>query len=143
MLKMKKQTGVWIDGSKAIIISIQNKTVTTVEHSSGIENHIYHRDEDDEGAMMGSHHLNYERKFEERKKVETEQFLDKVINELRTSDEIIIMGPSEMKIHLKKKIEQNKILQSKLIGVAATNRLTVNQCLARVKEFYMIPQHIF
>ena len=135
---MKTQTGIWIDGSKAIIISLVEDIETVLELPANIENRVHHRHEGDHGTFMGNHHINNEQKFEERKKHQTEFFLNKVMNEIGSSDEIYIMGPSEMKSHLKTKIEEDKHMHSKLKGVEAADHLTLNQCVARVKNFFKV-----
>jgi hypothetical protein len=136
MEKNIKQTGIWIDGSKAIIVDLVKGQETIREIPSGIENNVHHNHEGKKGTFMGSHHLNNERKFEERKRHETHKFLDKVVHEVGQSDALYIMGPSEMKHALKDKIEKDKMLREKIKGMQAADYITLNQTVAEVKKYF-------
>ena len=76
---MKKQSGIWIDTSKAIIVTFTDGKEHITEIESDIENRIYHEKEGDKGAIMGSHHLNNERTFDERKEHKFDHFIKDVL----------------------------------------------------------------
>ena len=65
---MKKQTGIWIDTSKAIIVSLHDGKDHMKEIESDIENSVYHEKEGNKGTFSGSHHSDSETKFTERRK---------------------------------------------------------------------------
>jgi hypothetical protein len=133
---MKTNTGIWIDGSKALVIQLKDGKELVREIPSGIENSVHHHYEGDKGTFMGTHHISNERKFEERKKHQVETFLHHVMDEIRNTDKVYVMGPSELKHHLKSKIMEDKQLSPKLAGFASADHMTLNECVARVKEFY-------
>jgi hypothetical protein len=134
---MKKQTGIWIDTSKAIIVTFTDGKEHTTEIESDIENRIYHEKEGDKGAIMGSHHLNSERTFDERKEHQFDHFLNDVLSHIKESDELYVFGPSETKIKLKQKIDDGKtIADNKLKSVETADSMTLNQVVAKVKKFY-------
>ena len=64
---MKKQTGIWIDGSKAIIVTLADGKESTIEIESEIENRVHHDGEGDKGSFMGSRHINNEKKLRKEK----------------------------------------------------------------------------
>jgi len=134
---MKKQTGIWIDTSKAIIVTFTDGKEHITEIESDIENRIYHEKEGDKGAIMGSHHLNSERTFDERKEHQFDHFLKDVLSHIKESDELYVFGPSETKIKLKQKIDDGKtIADNKLKSVETADSMTLNQVVAKVKKFY-------
>jgi len=134
---MKKQTGIWIDTSKAIIVTFTDGKEHITEIESNIENRIYHEKEGDKGAIMGSHHLNSERTFDERKEHQFDHFLNGVLSHIKESDELYVFGPSETKIKLKQKIDDGKtIADNKLKSVEKADSMTLNQVVAKVKKFY-------
>jgi len=134
---MKKQTGIWIDTSKAIIVTFTDGKEHITEIESDIENRIYHEKEGDKGAIMGSHHLNNERTFDERKEHQFDHFLKDVLSHIKESDELYVFGPSETKIKLKQKIDDGKtIADNKLKSVETADSMTLNQVVAKVKKFY-------
>jgi len=134
----KNQTGIWIDGSKAIIISLNEGKEVVREIDAEIENAVHHANEGDKGSFMGSHHINNEKKFEERKKNQIDQFLSKVITEIKTADELFVMGPAELKLKLRTKIESDKLMAPRLKAVETSEQLTMNQCVAKVKKFFEV-----
>ena len=133
---MKKQTGIWIDTSKAIVVDLSNGKADTTEIESAIENRVYHENEGNKGSFMGSSHVNNEKTFDERKKHQTNDFIDNVIKHIENSDELYIFGPAEIKLKLKQRVESEKNLASKLISVETADSMTLNQIVAKVKDFY-------
>jgi predicted methyltransferase len=49
--KMKKQTGIWIDSTKAIIVTLQDGKEAVSEIQSDLENRVYHDQEGDKGSF--------------------------------------------------------------------------------------------
>jgi len=134
---MKKQTGIWIDTSKAIIVTFTDGKEHITEIESDIENRIYHDKESDKGNFMGSYHINSERTFDERKEHQYDHFLNDVLSHIKESDELYVFGPSETKIKLKQKIDDGKtIADNKLKSVETADSMTLNQVVAKVKKFY-------
>ena len=134
---MKKQTGIWIDTSKAIIVTFTDGKEHITEIESDIENRIYHDKESDKGAIMGSYHINSERTFDERKEHQYDHFLKDVLSHIKESDEFYVFGPSETKIKLKQKIDDGKTIpDNKLKSVETDDSMTLNQVIAKVKKFY-------
>lgn len=136
---MKKQTGIWIDTSKAIIVTFTDGKEQIKEIESDIENRIYHDKEGDKGSFMGSQHINSERTFDERKEHQFDHFLKDVLSHIKESDELYVFGPSETKIKLKQKIDDGKTIpNNKLKSVETADSMTLNQVIAKVKKFYNI-----
>ena len=65
---MKRQTGIWIDSSKAIIVALDGNTEKITEIDSEVENSVYHNKEGNKGTFSGVHHGNSVKKFDDRKK---------------------------------------------------------------------------
>lgn len=133
---MKKQTGVWIDSSKAIIVTLTGGKENILEIISEIENRIYHEKEGDKGSFMGSRHINNEKKFEERKKHQVDSFLKNVTEQIKQDDELYVFGPAEIKLKLKALIESNNQLLPKLKSIETSDSMTLNQIVAKVRDFY-------
>lgn len=135
---MKKQTGIWIDSSKAIIVTLDGEKQKVSKIESNLENKIYHEKEGSKGTFNGSHHGSDENKFDEKRKNETNQFLKNILSKIKLVDELYIFGPAETKIKLEQKINTDKSFDSsklKLVETAESN-LTTNQIVAKVKKFY-------
>jgi hypothetical protein len=135
---MKKQTGIWIDSSKAIIVTLDGGKQKISKIESDLENKIYHEKEGNKGTFSGSHHSNTENKFEERRKNETNHFLKNILSHIKLADELYIFGPAEAKIKLEQKINTDKSFDSSKLKMVETaeSSLTTNQIVAKVKKFY-------
>jgi hypothetical protein len=134
---MKRQTGIWIDSSKAIIVTLDGGKENIFEIESDLENKMYHEKEGNKGTFSGSHHSNTENKFEERRKNETNHFLKNILSHIKLADELYIFGPAEAKIKLEQKINTDKSFDvNKLKMVESADSMTTNQIVAKVKKFY-------
>jgi hypothetical protein len=133
---MKKQTGVWIDTSKAIIVKLENKQKDIVEIKSEIENRVHHKNNGNTGTFSGIRLNDNESKFDNKKKHQTTIFLNNVIEKIKNDDEIYVFGPASIKTKLKQSIEKDKQLAPKLKLTETAAALTRNQVVAKVKEFY-------
>ena len=137
MKNWKKQTGVWIDSSQAIIITLFDGKENITEIKSGIENKVYHDDEGHKGAFSGSRHGFNEQKFNERSKNQLNSFLNNVLSQVKESDELFIFGPAETKTKLQDIIYHQKLIDiHKLKSVQTASKMSPNQILANVKNFY-------
>ncbi|WP_016990151.1 hypothetical protein [Flavobacterium sp. ACAM 123] len=133
---MKKQTGIWIDSTKAIIVTLQDGKEAVSEILSDLENSVYHDKEGDKGSFSGGQ-LDSQKTFDERKKHQINSYLKDIISSVSASDELYIFGPAETKTKLQQKINAEKsTIASKLKSVETTDSMTSNQIIAKVKKFY-------
>ena len=135
---MEKQVGIWIDTKKAIIVALEGqKEEKITEIDSEIENRIYHNEESNKGTFTGSHQSDSETKFDNRKKEQMEYYLTAVIKYIKNSDYLYIFGPGKTKLKLEQKIRDEKSLDKiKLKAVETTDKMTLNEIVAQVKDFY-------
>ncbi|UFH36362.1 hypothetical protein [Flavobacterium acetivorans] len=134
---MKKQTGIWIDSKKAIIVTLNDGKEFICEVQSDLENKVYHDKEGDKGSFQGNQHINNDKTFEERKKHQMNTYLNDVISTVNGSDELYVFGPAETKTKLQQKIIDSKSNNvEKLKSVETADNMTQNQIVAKVKQFY-------
>lgn len=133
---MNCKTGIWIDGSKAIIVKLNNSTENVVELKSNIETAVHHENDRDKAVFMGKKHITQEKKFEERKKHQTTEFLKNVLETSKNSVELFVFGPSNLKTQLKDFILKDKLLAGKLKAVEKADSMTLEQIKAHVKAFF-------
>ena len=133
---MNCKTGIWIDGSKAIIVKLNNSTESVVELKSNIETAVHHENDIDKAVFMGKKHITQEKKFEERKKHQTTEFLKNVLETSKNSVELFVFGPSNLKTQLKDFILKDKLLAGKLKAVEKADSMTLEQIIAHVKAFF-------
>ena len=134
---MKKQTGIWIDSTKAIIVTLEDGKEAVSEIQSDLENRVYHDKEGDKGSFFGSQHIDSQKSFDERKKHQINSYFKDIISTVNESDELYIFGPAETKTKLQQKINGEKsTIASKLKSVETADSMTSNQIIAKVKKFY-------
>jgi len=135
---MEKQVGIWIDSKKAIIVTLDgHKEEKITEIDSEVENSVYHNKESNKGTFSGSHHSDSETKFDNRKKEEMNYYLKSVMNYIKGSDYLYLFGPGETKIKLEQKIRDEKLLgKTNLKAVETSDNMTLNEIVAKVKDFY-------
>ncbi|MBL7850784.1 MAG: hypothetical protein JNN04_07780 [Cyclobacteriaceae bacterium] len=136
---MKKQTGMWIDGSKAVIISLIDGKEQIDRVEAEIENRVHHFSDGDPGVYMGGRHLIPEKRINERERHQLDQYLDAVLEKVKSSDELYVFGPAETRVALQRKLDTDKSykdLAARLRAVEPADNMTKNQIVARVKEFF-------
>jgi hypothetical protein len=134
---MKRQTGIWIDSSKAIIVCLNGKKESITEIDSNIENKSHHYREGNKGTFSAGHHSGNEKQLTNRKKEQTNCFMDAIIDYIKQSDELYIFGPAKAKNDLKKRIQTKQIITpDKLKGIATFDKMTINQIVTKVRDFY-------
>lgn len=137
-MKTVRQTGIWIDSSRAILVTLQGGKENVTEVDSSIENRMNHDHGGNKGTFMGRQHVNDERKFEERRKHQMHDFLEDVVNHTKYADELYVFGPAETKTELSKMINEDKSnISSKLKAVEPADKMSVNEIVAKVKKFYL------
>jgi hypothetical protein len=55
---------------------------------------------------------------------------------LRDADSIFIMGPGTARVEFEKFLKKNKTMEKRILKVAAADKMTKNQMIAHVREFY-------
>lgn len=134
---MKKQTGIWIDSKKAIIVTLNGGKEMISEIQSDLENKVYHDKEGNKGSFISHQHINSDKTFEERKKHQMNAYLNDVLSTVNGSDELYVFGPAETKTKLQHKIFESKSNNvEKLKSVETADNMTQNQIVAKVKQFY-------
>ncbi|UQD55703.1 hypothetical protein [Flavobacterium sp. K5-23] len=134
---MKKQTGIWIDSTKAVIVTLNDGKEFVCEVQSDLENKVYHDKEGDKGSFQGNQHINSDKTFEERRKHQMNNFLKDVVSTVDGSDELYLFGPAETKNKLQQKINEDKSAKAgKSLTVETSDNMTSNQIVAKVKQFY-------
>ena len=137
MKNWKKQTGVWIDASEAIIVTLFDGGENVTEIKSGIENKVYQDDKTIKGTSSSYGQETHRHQFEQPNNNQLDHFLSDVMSQVKESDELFIFGPSETKTKLQRKIyDEHFIDYRKLIDVQTSTKMTPTEILANVREFY-------
>ena len=133
---MKKNIGIWIDTSQAVIVQLLNGELTIKTIESNIDTRERIPGESKKYGRFGGQYLTYEKNRENKKIAQTNQFLKILLQEIENCEAIVIFGPSIMKTIFEKEIKNNLNAIHKLVGVFDADSMTENQVVAWVKNFY-------
>jgi len=134
--KQKKNIGVWIDHRKAVAVSIKNGRQTLSIFDSELEKHVRVQGGARSPEPYGPQDQTSEPRAEERYKQHLHRYYLKVLHHLKDADGIALFGPGEAKIEFKKEIAKYRGLASKIVGIETADKMTINQIVAKVKEYY-------
>jgi hypothetical protein len=135
---MNDKVGVWIDHTKAVIVSGSADRVTTTTLESKIRPHSRYSGRAGSQTPDGPQDAGGEKKYEERYRQQLDRYYDEVISQLGQPEALLILGPGEAKLQLKERLSRSKALSERIVGIETTDKLTVPQIIAKVKEHYGI-----
>ena len=130
---MDRNVGLWIDHKQAYAIWYDDGTVEVIPSQIDPPAHY------SGGTRLGGKlnpRADTELRHNDRVKLQLQKYYQQVISALKRADSIFIMGPGEAKIELEKVIKKNKDLQRRILKVETAAKMTKNQMVAYVKNFY-------
>ncbi len=131
-----KNTGVWLDKNKALIVTLEDGKESLEMIKSNIEH--FH-----EQGGVGRHYtrnpLNVlkEKSNLEREKQQLKAYFKEIVTIIDETDALVIFGPAETGEKFCKELQDHyKYLSSKIQSVKRADSLTENQVKAWVKDFF-------
>lgn len=133
-----RRAGVWIDGSEAVIIAMEqgevvvsavkndrakHKAILNLKHS-GVRS----------GSGAGAHFVNQEKKAAGKLQQEMKDYLDRVLKAIGPAEQVIVFGPAQAKIGLDMLIQERKPRIA--CERQTTGPMTRNQKVAWVKRYF-------
>jgi hypothetical protein len=141
---MKKYAGVWLDHREAYVVSLtkdQPALNSDQEMIERIESNVEGRVRLSGGSRTrktpyGPQEISVDSKAEDRFKLHIRQYYKQIMLRLRDADRILIFGPGEAKIELKKEIAKSKDLADRIKKIETADKMTKRQIAAKVKTFF-------
>jgi hypothetical protein len=124
---MKKEVGLWIDRRRAAIVTVKDGDMEMHQVVSDIDKHVRFSG----GAQDISEEDIVERRFENHLR----KYYDEVISNIHDAESILIFGPGEAKVELKKRIDGKSFIGKK-IHVETEDKMTDRQITAKVKRHF-------
>ena len=130
---MDRNVGLWIDHKQSYAIWDPDGRVEVIfshieppTHSSG-------------GTQLGGKQNqkgDVELHHNDRFRLQLKKYYQQVMAVLQDADSIFIMGPGTAKIEFEKFLKKNKNMQRRVLKVETADKMTKNQMIAHVREFY-------
>ena len=133
-----KNTGIWIDREKALIVSLENDNETFKTISSNIEHFKAHGGS---GTKLkgGPQDVVQDSKYLEREKQQLKQYFKAIASQINDTNALVIFGPADTNEKFSKELHKNyKSLSSKIKGVEKADSMTENQIKAYVRNFFKL-----
>lgn len=130
---MDRNVGLWIDHKQAYIIWYEQDRIEVI--LSNIEPPAHFSG----GTQLGGKQNqkgDLELRKNDRYRTQLTKYYQEVIAKLRDVDSIFIMGPGEAKIEFEKTLKKHKNMQDRLLKSEPADKMTMNQMIAHVRQFY-------
>jgi hypothetical protein len=132
---MTQNIGVWIDHKKGILVtqSEQGEIIQKIE--SGIGRHIPYRGASHPKSPYSAQYQQGDDQLDNKFTEHLNKFYKKIIDNIRTSESILIFGPGEAKRELKKRIIHEKV-KVRVVGIETADKLTDRQIATKVRKYF-------
>ncbi len=132
---MKREVGIWIDHTKAVIVTVMGEKEETRQVRSNIEKHVHFSGGSRASPLYGTSSIPGESKQDRKYANYLSSYYDGVVSLLRQADSIWIFGPGDAKEELEKHLQRDQ-LQQRLVGIETVDKLSDRQIAAKVRQHY-------
>ena len=128
-----KNTGVWLDRDKAIVVTLNNGKEVLEIINSEIEDF-----KATSSRLLGGHQeIAKDRKFLEREKHQFKNYFKNIVLKIKDADAIALFGPAQTNEKFNKVLhELYPDVAKKIKGVEKADSMTDNQVIALAKAFF-------
>lgn len=133
---MKIQTGIWLDTKKAIIVHLKDGQPSSKYVASNIQTRERIEGESKQIGRFSDQYLSSEKNKGNRIKNQVSKYIKHIIEEIQSTDVVVLCGPANMKFELEKEILKHPDLTSKLLSIETKDIMTKNQMVAWVKNYF-------
>jgi stalled ribosome rescue protein Dom34 len=121
-----KTVGLWIDHKKAVIVFVTGRETELKEISSDIEKH-----HGQSGVATPADDIR-----QRELTGQLNRFYDDVVDCIRDTESILILGPGEAKGELSRRLEKDK-LNKRIVGIKTSDKMTDKQIVALVRGHFL------
>lgn len=132
---MKREVGLWIDHTKAVIVTVMGEKEEIRQVRSNIKKHIHFSGGSQAMPLFGTSSIPGESKQDREFASFFSSYFDGVASLIRHADSIWIFGPGKAKEELEKHLAR-KQLNTHIIGVETVDKMSDRQIEAKVRQHY-------
>lgn len=133
---MKIRAGLWIDHAKAVVVALTEGGVKTLSITSKAEKPFGPvKVSVGKKQSLGISQLPADDSLQRRETGQLNIFYEAVIAGLRNAREILVLGPGEAKLEMKKRMERDG-LGERIVAVETSGRLTDRQVSAKIQKYF-------
>ena len=129
-----KNVGIWLDTRKAVIVTLTPNVNLEVLRSNIEENRPKggSRSKSPNGPVITIK----EKGFLEKRKHQSNAFFKDIVDRIKESDNLYIMGPSQSKNELNDYLMKQHTFSPNIIKLDPADSMTDNQIIAQVKQIF-------
>lgn len=135
-MKPRTLMGVWLDSSRAVVVTIAGNRTDMKTLDSGVETHERIEGEGNQTGRFGTQFIEDEKSKENRIEEMEVRFLERLLKTASSADQLMVFGPAHMKTRFEKLFNERTGPKPNLRAVEAADSMTDNQIAAHVREFY-------
>jgi hypothetical protein len=132
---MNKAVGLWIDHTRAVIVTIENETEKTQEISSNIEFPPLLVNETALITSSDAQTSAAENAKEKQLRKSLGKYYTEIISNIRDAESIWIFGPDLAKVELENRLKHDE-LGARVVGIETVDKMTYQQIAAKVHAHY-------
>jgi len=134
---MKTPVGLWIDHREAIIVTLSVAEPEILRIKSRVEKQL-RRAGEPAGGSFPAREVPCDDSREREYQGDLARYYGEVVSHLRSADEVLIFGPGEAKVELKKRMEKEKC-HPRILPLETEDKMTEPQIVAHVRERFNPP----
>jgi hypothetical protein len=127
--------GVWIDHRRSVLVTL----TATGEQTTVIVSHVEkHLERGGDSPMKGPYESLQVPADDSRQRALTGElniYYDTVVAALRSAERLILLGPGEAKVELRKRLERAQ-LGARVVAIETEDKMSNREIAARVREFF-------
>lgn len=132
---MAKEIGLWIDRTKAVIVSIYRRRVEIKQVESGLGKRIRYSGAPRSGTPYSAQYHQADDQLDKKYTQQVNKYYSQVLLHLRRAGDVLIFGPGEAKGELQKRIARAK-LSVRIVGIETADKMTRRQIAAKVRRYF-------
>jgi hypothetical protein len=132
---MKREVGLWIDHTKAVIVTVTEEKEETRQIRSNIEKFVRFSGGSLASPLYGTSNISGEGKQDRKVTICLSTYYDGVVSLIRHADSIWIFGPGEAKGELEKHLQRDQ-LNEHIVGIENVDKMSDHQITAKVSQYY-------
>ena len=132
---MAKEIGLWIDRTKAVIVSIYRRRVEIKQIESGMGKRIRYSGAPRSKSPYSAQYHQGDDQLDKKYFQQVNKYYSQVLLHLHRAENVLIFGPGEAKRELQKRIVRAK-LPVRVVGIETADKMTQRQIAARVRKYF-------
>lgn len=137
-----KNTGIWLDLDKAILVEWQNNNNLSLKKIQSNIEHFHVVGGSGTKQKGGPQDVVQDSKYLERKKHQLKDYFFRIASRIKDTDALVITGPAETYLKFEKELKSNyKYIHSKLLAIENMDSMTDNQLKAWFLKYFKSQQN--